>query len=116
VLLPAAAWHPCEQIEGAPSAGGKGPSIWDTFSHTPGKVAGNDTGDVAVDHYHRFKQDVALMQRLDIRYYKWVLGRARVRQYGSSSTGPLGQGLFHSSCSARQHREGDDRGGNTSAP
>jgi beta-glucosidase len=49
------------QIEGAWNEDGKGPSIWDTFAHTPGKIKNNDTGDVANDHYHRYKEDVALM-------------------------------------------------------
>ncbi|MEE3188846.1 MAG: family 1 glycosylhydrolase, partial [Candidatus Neomarinimicrobiota bacterium] len=40
------------QIEGAPTAGGKGPSVWDIFSHTPGKIKNNDNGDIACDHYH----------------------------------------------------------------
>src|SRR5690606_40931873 len=48
------------QIEGAWNEDGKGPSIWDTFTHTPGKIRNGDTGDVANDHYHRYKEDVAL--------------------------------------------------------
>lgn len=48
------------QIEGAWNEDGKGPSIWDTFVHTPGKIANGDTGDVANDHYHRYEEDVAL--------------------------------------------------------
>ncbi len=50
------------QIEGAWNEDGKGVSIWDTFAHTPGKIKNNDTGDVANDHYHRYKEDVALMK------------------------------------------------------
>ena len=46
------------QIEGAVDEGGRSKSIWDTFSHTPGKVSGGDTGDVADDHYHRYAEDV----------------------------------------------------------
>src|SRR5262245_5801098 len=49
------------QIEGAWNEDGKGPSIWDTYTHTPGHIKNNDTGDVANDHYHRYKEDVALM-------------------------------------------------------
>ena len=49
------------QIEGAWNEDGKGPSIWDTYAHTPGKIANGDTGDVANDHYHRYEEDVALM-------------------------------------------------------
>ena len=51
------------QIEGAHDEDGRGPSIWDTFSHTPGQVANGDTGDVACDHYHRYREDVALLRR-----------------------------------------------------
>src|SRR5262249_13186082 len=50
------------QIEGAWNEDGKGPSIWDTYTHTPGHIKNNDTGDVANDHYHRYKEDVALMK------------------------------------------------------
>src|SRR5262245_17265430 len=50
------------QVEGAWNEDGKGPSIWDTFAHTPGKIKNNDTGDVANDHYHKYKEDVALMK------------------------------------------------------
>ena len=49
------------QIEGAVSIDGRGPSVWDTFSHAPGNVRGGDTGDVACDAYHRYREDVALM-------------------------------------------------------
>ena len=55
------------QIEGAAAEDGRTPSIWDTFSHTPGKVANGDTGDVAADHYHRYRDDVALMADLGPR-------------------------------------------------
>ena len=56
------------QIEGAASEDGKGPSIWDTFSHTPGKVANNDTGDVACDFFHRHGEqlDVKLADIVDV--------------------------------------------------
>ena len=52
------------QIEGAADADGKGQSIWDTFSHTPGKTYHGDTGDVACDSYHRYPEDIALLKRL----------------------------------------------------
>ena len=47
------------QIEGAWNEDGKGESIWDRFAHTPGRIRNSDTGDVAVDHYHRYREDVA---------------------------------------------------------
>ena len=54
------------QIEGAAAADGRGPSVWDTFSRTPGKVRGGDTGDIACDAYHRYREDVALMASLGL--------------------------------------------------
>jgi beta-glucosidase len=57
------------QVEGAVAEDGRLPSIWDTFSHTPGKVANNATGDVADDHYHRYKGDVQLMKALGVKAY-----------------------------------------------
>jgi beta-glucosidase len=66
------------QIEGAASEGGRTPSIWDTFSHTPGAVAGADNGDVACDHYHRFRDDVALMSRLHLGAYRFSTAWPRI--------------------------------------
>jgi beta-glucosidase len=54
------------QIEGAATEDGKGPSIWDTFSHEPGRIADGSTGDIACDHYHRLDEDLDLMQRLGL--------------------------------------------------
>ncbi|MGG5172459.1 glycoside hydrolase family 1 protein [Pseudarthrobacter sp. J1738] len=65
------------QIEGAAAEGGRGPSIWDTFSHTPGAVADGHNGDVACDHYHRMPQDVALMKSLNLGAYRFSISWAR---------------------------------------
>ncbi len=70
------------QIEGAPNADGKGPSIWDTFSHTPGKVFHGDTGDVACDSYHRYPEDIALLQRLGVGAYRFSLSWPRIQPDG----------------------------------
>ena len=72
------------QIEGAVDEDGRAPSIWDTFSHTPGKVRGGDTGDVACDSYHRYAEDVRLMAELGGRPsirdgHRAVAGRAQDR-------------------------------------
>ena len=55
------------QIEGAWNEDGKGRSIWDTFAHTPGKIKNGDTGDVAIDHYHRHKEDVRVIKELGVQ-------------------------------------------------
>jgi len=66
------------QIEGAASEGGRGPSIWDAFSHEPGKTHDGDTGDVADDHYHRFEADIALMAARGLRHYRLSLSWSRL--------------------------------------
>ncbi|MET9292920.1 GH1 family beta-glucosidase [Streptomyces sp. NPDC003077] len=70
------------QVEGAADEGGRTPSIWDTFSRTPGKVLGGDTGDVAVDHLHRLHEDVALMARLGVTAYRFSVSWPRVQPTG----------------------------------
>lgn len=70
------------QIEGNVDADGRGRSIWDTFSHTPGKVAGDDTGDVACDHYRRYADDVALLHELGIPAYRFSLAWPRIQPGG----------------------------------
>ena len=76
------------QVEGAAAEGGRTPSIWDTFSHTPGRVVEGHTGDVATDHYHRFREDVALMASLGLKSYRFSIGWPRVQPGGS---GPANQ-------------------------
>ena len=66
------------QIEGAAAEDGRTPSIWDTFSHQPGKIVNGDTGDVAVDHYHRMPQDVALMAELGLQSYRFSTSWTRI--------------------------------------
>src|SRR3954453_17904052 len=65
------------QIEGAVDADGRGPSIWDPFSHAPGTTAGGHTGDVAVDHYRRYRDDVALMAALGMPAYRFSVAWSR---------------------------------------
>jgi beta-glucosidase len=76
------------QVEGAVSEDGRGPSIWDTFSHTPGKVKNGDTGDIADDHYHKYKDDVRLMKALGLKSYRFSVSWPRVFPLG---TGPANQ-------------------------
>ena len=66
------------QIEGAVAEDGRTPSIWDTYAHTPGRVANGDTGDVADDHYHRVAEDVALMAELGLRTYRFSVAWPRI--------------------------------------
>ena len=70
------------QIEGAVDEGGRGPSIWDTFSHTPGAVDNGDTGDVACDHYHRWADDLALMGEIGVTSYRFSVAWSRVMPDG----------------------------------
>jgi beta-glucosidase len=73
------------QIEGARHEDGRADSIWDTFSHTPGAVAGGDTGDVACDHYHRYRDDIELMRSLGVQSYRFSTSWARVCPDGRSA-------------------------------
>ncbi len=78
------------QIEGAPAADGKGPSIWDRYAHTPGMMANGDHGDVACDHYHRFREDIALMKQLGMQAYRFSLSWARIVPQGTGPVNPAG--------------------------
>src|SRR5690348_7629239 len=78
------------QIEGAARDDGRGPSIWDTFCRTPGKVFAGHTGDVACDHYHRYRDDVALMASLGISAYRFSTSWSRVFPTGSGPINPEG--------------------------
>jgi beta-glucosidase len=78
------------QIEGAVNEDGRGPSIWDTFSHTPGKTADGDTGDVACDHYHRYRGDAALMAELGAHSYRFSISWPRIFPTGSGTANEKG--------------------------
>jgi beta-galactosidase len=82
------------QIEGAWLEGGKGPSIWDVFSHMPGKTANGDTGDVACDHYHRFRDDVALMAAMGLPAYRFSISWPRIQPTGSGKPNPEGLAFY----------------------
>jgi beta-glucosidase len=80
------------QIEGAVAEDGRTPSIWDTFSHAPGRVADGDTGDVACDHYHRYRQDVALLRSLGVGSYRFSVSWSRITpQVGPDGLGPINE-------------------------
>jgi beta-glucosidase len=82
------------QIEGAWDADGKGESIWDRFSHTPGKIVDAATGDVACDHYHRYQQDIALMRQLGLKAYRFSVSWPRVLPAGFGKVNPAGLDFY----------------------
>ncbi|MGN6697813.1 MAG: GH1 family beta-glucosidase [Thermomicrobiales bacterium] len=82
------------QIEGAVREDGRGPSIWDTFSHTPGKVQDGDTGDIACDHYHRWRADIGLMRDLGLRAYRFSIAWPRIFPDGASAVNTRGLDFY----------------------
>jgi beta-glucosidase len=82
------------QIEGAATADGRAPSIWDTFARTPGRVHRGHTGDVACDHYHRYGSDVALMRELNIGTYRFSVSWPRVQPDGTGPVNPHGLDFY----------------------
>ncbi|MFQ5807591.1 MAG: glycoside hydrolase family 1 protein, partial [Phycisphaerae bacterium] len=93
------------QIEGAAADDGKGPSIWDAFCATPGKTARGDTGEIACDHYHRYREDVDLMRQLNLRAYRFSVSWPRVLPQGRGRVSDPGlsfyQRLVDALCEAR---------------
>lgn len=82
------------QIEGAWNEDGKGPSIWDTFVHTPGKIRNDETGDIAADHYHRYREDIALMAELGFRHYRFSVAWPRLLPEGTGQVNPKGLAFY----------------------
>jgi beta-glucosidase len=82
------------QVEGAVDADGRGPSIWDIFSHEPGRVRDGHTGDVACDHYHRYLEDVEVMASLGIRSYRFSVAWPRVIPDGSGAVNQAGLDFY----------------------
>ena len=82
------------QIEGAAREDGRGPSIWDTFSRTPGKVWNGDTGDVADDHYHRWEADLDLMAGLGLQSYRFSIAWPRIQPTGSGAVNAAGLAFY----------------------
>lgn len=81
------------QVEGAAKEDGRGASIWDTFSHTPGKTHGGDTGDVATDSYHRYPEDIALMKALGLKACRFSVAWPRIFPTGTGQ--PNQKGIDH---------------------
>ncbi|WP_263409021.1 GH1 family beta-glucosidase [Terriglobus tenax] len=82
------------QVEGAVKEDGRGPSVWDTFSHLPGAIVHNDTGDVADDFYHRYKEDIQLMKRLGVKGFRFSIAWPRVFPEGKGSANPKGLDFY----------------------
>jgi beta-glucosidase len=82
------------QIEGSPLADGAGPSIWQRFVHTPGRIHNGDTGDVACDHYRRFRDDIALMSELGLQAYRFSIAWSRIFPQGKGKANPAGLDFY----------------------
>jgi beta-glucosidase len=82
------------QVEGAVKEDGRGPSIWDTFSHTPGKTHDGDTGDVADDYYHRYKEDIGLMKDLGLKGCRFSISWSRIFPTGTGTPNPKGVDFY----------------------
>lgn len=82
------------QIEGGADCDGKGPSIWDTFSHIPGKVFGDQTGDVSCDAYHRYEEDLDIMKDLGIKNYRFSISWPRVLPEGDGKINEAGLAYY----------------------
>lgn len=82
------------QIEGAVHEDGRGVSTWDTFAHTPGRIKHADTGDIACDHYHRYREDVALMRELGLSGYRFSIAWPRVQPDGRGAVNAAGLGFY----------------------
>lgn len=83
------------QIEGATRVGGRGPSIWDTLATIPGKIKQNGTGDVACDHYNRFKEDVQLMKALGVSVYRFSISWPRIMPQGRGTVSQEGIDFYN---------------------
>jgi beta-glucosidase len=86
------------QVEGAVAEDGRAPSIWDTFSHTPGKTADGHTGDQAVDHYHRYAEDVALMSAIGVNAYRFSIAWSRLLPEGTGRVNQAGIDFYRRLC------------------
>jgi beta-glucosidase len=83
------------QIEGAWNEDGKGESIWDRFTHTPGTIQNGDTGDVALDHYHRYREDVQLIKALGAKTYRFSISWPRIFPEGTGAPNPKGLDFYN---------------------
>jgi beta-glucosidase len=82
------------QIEGSPLADGAGPSIWQRFAHSPGRTTNGDTGDIACDHYRRFRDDVTLMSELGLQAYRFSIAWSRIFPQGTGAVNSRGLDFY----------------------
>ena len=82
------------QVEGGWMEGRRGLSIWDSFAHTPGKIKTGQTGDVAADHFHRFRADVKLMAQMSLKYYRFSIAWARIMPGGTGAVNDEGVAFY----------------------
>ena len=82
------------QIEGAANEDGKGKSIWDVFTHVPGTVKDRSNGDMAIDHYHRFREDIRLMAKMGIRNYRFSISWGRILPNGTGAVNEKGLAFY----------------------
>ena len=83
------------QVEGAVAEDGRSPSVWDTFSHLPGRIVDDHTGDVACDHFHRYQDDVKLMKWLGLKAYRFSVSWSRVFPNGDGAPNPAGLDFYN---------------------
>ena len=83
------------QIEGAWAGDGKGPSIWDIYSQEAGRVYGNHTGNTACDHYHRFREDVKLMEEIGLKAYRFSISWPRLLPEGIGTVNEAGVRFYN---------------------
>ncbi|SHJ17217.1 GH1 family beta-glucosidase [Thermoclostridium caenicola] len=83
------------QIEGAVLEGGRGASIWDIFSHMPGRILNGDTGDIACDHYHRYPEDIALMKEVGLKGYRMSVAWPRIFPQGRGKPSTAGLDFYN---------------------
>ena len=83
------------QIEGAWNEDSKGPSIWDTYAHTPGKIKNGDTGDIGIDLYHRYKEDVQVMKDMGVNAYRFSISWPRIFPDGTGQINQKGLDFYN---------------------
>jgi beta-glucosidase len=83
------------QVEGAANEDGRGKSIWDTFSHTPGKIVNNDNGDIACDFYHKYKEDTKLIKSLNAKAYRFSISWSRIFPDGTGTPNQKGLDFYN---------------------